>query len=268
MVREIFLSDIDDVMLMAKDHQYREDIGRYRSSYFYRGVPDASFELTTSLKRNCDDAAPVLEGAILRNFTKYASIEDPMLESSVWKQMIVGQHHGLPTRLLDWTHSSLVALNFATTETDLGMLNKRDCAVWRIDMRELNKLLPQKYKDALDVEKTFVFSVNSLNSVANSLKQYDEDMGDQSFICLEPPSVDQRIINQYSFFTVIPSSIGNVSDFLEKCPAETTKYVIDKSLRWQLRDILDQFNVNERIIYPGLDGLSKWIARHYYKKRE
>lgn len=101
-----------------------------------------------------------------------------------------------------------------------------------------------------------------------SLKEYDEDMGDQAFVSLEPPSVDQRIINQYSFFTVIPSGIENISDFLEKSPAITTKYIIDKSLRWQLRDILDQFNVNERIIYPGLDGLSKWIARHYYKKRK
>ena len=268
MIQEVVLSSVDDVMLMAKDHQYREDIDRYRSSYFYRGVPDASFELTTSLKRNCDDAAAVLEGAILRNFTKYASIEDPTLESSVWKQMIVGQHHGLPTRLLDWTHSSLVALNFATTEADFGMLDKRDCAVWRIDMRELNKGLPQKYRDALDAEKTFVFSVNSLNAVVKSLQDYDEDMGDQAFVSLEPPSVDQRIINQYSFFTVIPSGIENISDFLEKSPAITTKYIIDKSLRWQLRDILDQFNVNERIIYPGLDGLSKWIARHYYKKRK
>lgn len=268
MIREVFLSSIDDVMLMAKDHQYREDIDRYRSSYYYRGVPDASYDLVTSLKRNCDDAAPVLEEAILRNFTKYASIEDPTLESSVWKQMIVGQHHGLPTRLLDWTHSSLVALNFAATEADFGMLDKRDCAVWRIDMRELNKYLPQKYKDALDSEKTFVFSVNLLNSVVQSLKQYDEDMGNKAFVSLEPPSVDQRIINQYSFFTVIPSGIDNISDFLAECPAETTKYVIDKSLRWQLRDILDQFNVNERIIYPGLDGLSKWIARHYYKKRK
>lgn len=267
MIREVFLSSIDDVMLMAKDHQYQEQIDRYRSSYFYRGVPDANYNLTTSLRRNCDDAAPALEGAILRNFTKYASIEDPTLDSSIWKQMIIGQHHGLPTRLLDWTHSSLVALNFATTEDDLGNLDKRDCAVWRIDVRELNKNLPQKYKDALDTEKTFIFSVKALDSVVSSLKDYDQDMGNHSFVCLEPPSVDQRIINQYSFFTVIPSGIENITNFLEDSPVETIKYVIDKSIRWQLRDILDQFNVNERIIYPGLDGLSKWIARHYYKKK-
>lgn len=267
MIREVYLSSIDDIMLMAKDHQYVEDIDRHRSSFFYRGVPDAGYELTTSLRRNCGDAAKDLERAILRNFTKYASIEDPTLGSSVWKQMIVGQHHGLPTRLLDWTHSSLVALHFATTENDLGMLDRRDCAVWRIDVRELNKLLPQKYRHPLETERTFVFSVAGLNSVVSSLTEYDRDMGNQAFVSLEPPSVDQRIINQYSFFTVIPSGIESISAFLEACPVETIKYVIDKKLRWQLRDVLDQFNVNERIMYPGLDGLSRWIARHYYKKR-
>ena len=267
MIREIILSNMDDVMLVAKDHQYQAQIDRYRSSYVYRGVPDASYNLTTSLKRNCGDAAPELERAILRNFTKYASIDDPTLGSSVWKQMIIGQHHGLPTRLLDWSHSYLIALNFATEEDDLSMLDKRDCAVWRIDVRELNKYLPQKYRDVLDADKTYIFSVKALDSIVSSLKDYDEDMGGKSFVCLEPPSVDQRIINQYAFFTVIPSNIDNVSDLLRDSPVETVKYVIDKSLRWQLRDILDQFNVNERIIYPGLDGLSRWIARHYYKKR-
>ena len=267
MIREVVLSSVDEVMLMAKDHQYREDIDRYRSSYFYRGVPDSGYDLVTSLKRNCDDAAPVLEEAILRNFTKYASIEDPSMKDSVWKQMIIGQHHGLPTRLLDWTHSSLVALHFATTEVDLDMIDKRDCAVWRIDMRALNTLLPQKYRDKLAEHNTYVFSVQGLDEVVSSLQEYDRDMGDRAFVSLEPPSVDQRIITQYSFFSVIPSGMDNVTAFLEECPVETVKYVIDRSMRWQIRDILDQINISERIIYPGLDGLSRWIGRHYYKKR-
>ena len=44
------------------------------------------------------------------------------------------------------------------------------------------------------------------------------------------------------------------------------KYIIDKKLRWELRDILDQFNINERMIYPGKAGIAKWLARHYYVK--
>ena len=51
---------------------------------------------------------------------------------------------------------------------------------------------------------------------------------------------------------------------LDKKTEKTVKYVIDKSLRWRVRDMLDQMNISERIVYPGLSGLSRWIARHYY----
>ena len=99
-----------------------------------------------------------------------------------------------------------------------------------------------------------------------SLDKYDSDMGCKSFILLEPPSIDQRIINQYSYFAVIPSGIICVEDMLEKYTDHTTKYIIDKSLKWRIRDMLDQLNINERIMYPGLDGLSSWLKRHYYVK--
>ena len=58
----------------------------------------------------------------------------------------------------------------------------------------------------------------------------------------------------------------NVEDFLQEHTKNSVKYVIDRSLRWRVRDMLDQLNMSERIVYPGLDGLSRWIARHYYVK--
>ena len=45
---------------------------------------------------------------------------------------------------------------------------------------------------------------------------------------------------------------------------EAIRFVIKKELRWNVRDLLDQLNVNDRIIYPGLDGISRWLGRHYY----
>ena len=55
-------------------------------------------------------------------------------------------------------------------------------------------------------------------------------------------------------------------DFLEKYTKNTVRFIIKKDLRWQARDLLDQLNISERIVYPGLDGLSKWLERHYYVK--
>ena len=85
-------------------------------------------------------------------------------------------------------------------------------------------------------------------------------------VILEPPSKDQRIINQYSYFSVIPQDMKDIETFLDESTDNTVKYLIDKSVRWDLRDLLDQYNISERVMYPGLDGLSKWIARHYYVK--
>ena len=115
-------------------------------------------------------------------------------------------------------------------------------------------------------KKTFVFSLDGLSEVAESIAQYDADMKDTAMVCFEPPSVDQRIANQYSFFSVIPSGITDLEAFLDTHTTNTVKYVIDRKLRWELRDVLDQFNINERMIYPGKAGIAKWLARHYFVK--
>ena len=105
-----------------------------------------------------------------------------------------------------------------------------------------------------------------LTKITDSLYQYDEDMGDRSMVIIEPPSTNDRIIMQYSFFSVIPMGMTDIEAFLDAHTKHTVKYVIDRQLRWRVRDMLDSLNISERLLYPGLEGLSKWIARHYYVK--
>ncbi len=266
MIKTVEIKCIEDVADLILDLEYNSEIDRMRSPYLFRGMPDYAFKLTTSLRRNCADKQRMLEPSILRYFTKYASIEDPSLDGNIWKQLMVGQHHGLPTRLLDWSKSALIALHFATAERDVGDTDVRDGIVWRIDAREIGDMLPERYRAALKAENTNYFSVNMLKKLVPSLDEYDFDMGDHSMVIVEPPSTDQRIINQYAYFSVVPMGIEDIeTDFLNRTQ-NTMKYIIRKDVRWDIRDLLDQSNISERVMYPGLDGLTKWIARHYYVK--
>jgi len=264
MIHDIEINTMEDLFQLISEQEYREDLGRFRNLFIYRGEPDASFVLSTSLRRNCKEKSHVLEPPMLLNFTKYAILEEPSIEASIWNQMILGQHHGLPTRLLDWTFSPIVALHFAMTESDLEDMDRRDSVVWRIDIHELHDMLPEKYRQIIKKYNTTVFSVDMLREVCSSVHQYDQDMKDQSMVIIEPPSLDPRIMNQYSFFSVIPDQMLNIESFLNEHTDLTARYIIRKELRWRIRDMLDHLNITERIVYPGLDGLSKWLGRHYF----
>ncbi len=267
MIKEIRIKSLDELLPLFTEQEYREDLHRNRSSFIYRGVSDAGFPMRTSLSRNCGSKQKILEPAILENFAKYAVLSDPTVASSVWRQMILGQHNGLPTRLLDWTHSALVGLHFAVSEDNLEDMEAHDCAVWRIDMAEMVSILPEKYREVVNKKQSTIFSVDMLKEITgNSLETYDRDMGKDAMVIIEPPSVNSRIVNQYSFFSVVPMEMENIEDFMNDHTEKTVKYVIGKELRWRVRDMLDQLNMSERIVYPGLEGLSKWIARHYYVK--
>ena len=266
MIRTVRIQSVDALMPLLTEQEYRKDLDRYRSPYLYRGMPSSGFKMTTSLSRNCKQLQKTLEPAILQNFSKYAVREDPSVARNIWQCMITGQHNGLPTRLLDWSQSPLVGLHFAVTEENLEAMEDHDCMVWRIDMQELYSLLPERYQTVVHRTQSTIFNIKMLAGITESLEQYDRDMGKEAMVIIEPPSTNDRIINQYSFFSIVPTEMTDIEDFLNRRTEHTVKYIIDRHLRWRVRDMLDQLNMSERIIYPGLGGLSKWIARHYYVK--
>ena len=252
MIRDIEINTMEDLFEMISEQDYRADLGRHRNLFIYRGEPDATYTLSTSLRRHCKDKSSFLEAPMLLNFTKYAILQEPTIQDSVWNQMILGQHHGLPTRLLDWSFSPIVALHFSTTESDLEMMDARDAVIWRIDIHELHDMLPEKYRLIISKYNTTVFSVSMLREVCESPKQYDMDMQDKSMVIIEPPSLDPRIVNQYSFFSIIPDRMTDIAGFLNTYTDLTRRFIIKKELRWRIRDMLD----------PGHAGSPKHHRAH------
>ena len=152
------------------------------------------------------------------------------------------------------------------SEGNLDDMDKHDSVVWRIDVNELHAMLPEKYQRVMEKAKTTVFSLKMLQEACAGPREYDDDMRGGAMLIVEPPSIEPRIINQYSFFSIVPSGMDDVVGFLDAHTDKTVRYIIRKEIRWQVRDLLDQLNISERIVYPGLDGLSRWLARHYYVK--
>ena len=148
----------------------------------------------------------------------------------------------------------------------MSYMDKQNCVVWKIDIEELNSKLPIIYRKKLKEERAYLFTIEMLDQLEKDLEKYDSDMSGKAMVLIEPPSIDQRIINQYSYFSIIPLQMDDIEEYLNSETTHTTKYIIDKTLKWRIRDMLDQMNINERVTYPGLDGLTQWIKRHYYVK--
>ncbi|RPJ51464.1 MAG: FRG domain-containing protein, partial [Chloroflexi bacterium] len=79
----------------------------------------------------------------------------------------------------------------------------------------------------------------------------------------EPPSIDDRITNQYALFSIMPDPTARLDEWLLDYPDLWQRIIIPARIKWEIRDKLDQANITERVLFPGLDGLSRWQKRYY-----
>jgi hypothetical protein len=242
---------------------WNEALGRFRSPYAFRGHPRAAEDLSSGLLRLAAGRPNVarLELHLLRNFRKYAHGYGVGADS-VWHWLALGQHRGLPTRLLDWTYSPFVALHFATAH--LGDMDV-DGAVWMMNFVEANRFLPARLSKILRQEGSDTATADMLG-VFKTLRDFDRTSRRPFVVFLEPPSLDERIVNQFALFSLMSRPDARLDGWLDAHPTVGRRIVVPASLKWEIRDKLDQANVNERVLFPGLDGLSRWLTRYYWSK--
>lgn len=248
------------------DNNSWPELNRLRTRHLYRGLPDSSFCLKTTLQRlAAEDQAggqiDRIEPLMLRQFKKYAH-RDVVEKDTIWHWLSIAQHHGLATRLLDWTNSPYIALHFATDDrSQFG----QDGAIWAINFIDIHKdFLPEPLAAQLEKIGVKAFAVDELNEVVNSLDMLESLSEKDYMLFFEPPSIDDRIVNQYALLSVMSRSKAVPEEWLESQDKELgRKIVIPAALKDEIRDRLDMMNMNERVFFPGLDGLSKYLNRYY-----
>ena len=215
---------------------WHEPLARFRSDFAFRGMSRADSDLTTSLVRLGGDPHE-LERHLLRNFRKYAARGDVPVDS-LWNWLALGQHHGLPTRLLDGV-------------------------VWCVDYVQAHRRAPAALRRCLEDEGANLFTTEMLDRAAKDLDGFDALRDEDFVVFVEPPSFDERIVNQYALFSLGSSPSLSPDEWLGQHPELARRVVVPAELKWEIRDKLDQANISERVLFPGLDGLSRWVARYY-----
>lgn len=171
------------------------------------------------------------EADILEEFKR---LSKPYVENNTltndWDLLALAQHHGLPTRLLDWTTNPLVALYFAFKEVDEKVVNR---AVWMFAINK-DELANCNLVTPFNITKTVAF---------------------------KPNHITQRLISQNGWFTTHRyfEATKKFAKFNISKKNNIFKFIIENAARDEILIRLDTLGINEFTLFPDVDGLSKYL---------
>jgi len=154
-----------------------------------------------------------------------------------WEWLTLAEHHGLPTRLLDWTKNPLAALWFTVEKEEEEPGGARpDGIVWVLKFIEKDFVNIGEEKNPFEVRKTMVY---------------------------EPSHITKRITAQAAAFTVHRYMEGGSFIPLNKnkdFKSRLVKIVVPSGNFEELRGQLDRCGINAATLFADLDDLCKYIA--------
>lgn len=193
------------------------------TSGYFRGVNNAEHQLIPKIGRTTATTIPDhAEKDILKEFARLAAPYIETTPADIWEWLALAQHHGLSTRLLDWTHNPLTAMFFAVEQTApmdacLYVLNRGG---------RIHYINPDEDKDPFNIRGVRIF---------------------------QPRHVTRRIVAQSGIFT----AHENPKDAYDA--EDITKYIISGAACPRILEILSQYGINRASLFPDLDGVAKFL---------
>ena len=200
-----------------------------RGRWVFRGHADSAYTLIPSVGRSklSSTTREKYEASLFEVFVREAQGYTNQFPTEVWEQLAFAQHHGLPTRLLDWTHNPLVALYFAVCSNE-----------------------------SKDAE---IFALNSDKKIsAKSLSKspFETSIPRKYY----PRTVSPRIRAQEGLFVICANPELTLDEDLRE-GWTIDRYLIPSACKPSIRYELFRLGVHESSLFPDIDGLAarlKW----------
>lgn len=223
--------------------------------------------------------AEAIEREIMTIFSNHLPAHLSHLPQNDWEKLAVAQHHGMPTRFMDWTTNPLVALYFATREKEKSADGQPAGSAVYVLTSE-----PRRYMEVVLNLEPSVSAVPDSETQSSSLPQDEEDGYDNletddrtgesaaggterefspfqiaENIVYEPPHISSRIRAQDSVLLAFhrPFEELREDDYIE--------IVIEHGAHDEIRNRLAQYGVFDKQLFPDLDGIAKWLKYRIMK---
>jgi hypothetical protein len=231
---DIEISSMQEFMKAIEDDTIEYKGIPLTKTRLYRGVPNnEKHKLIPSIGRGWKESLKKLRGLEMGTLEMFKKRAVPYLDyrpANDWEWLMLGQHHQLQTRLLDWTTNPLVALYFACVgDNHLSV----DGTVYR--RRGDEQFFPERYTDStlpspLDIDKDYM---------------------------VFPPYISPRIAAQAGVFTISKNPVEPLPIIASDEYATNDKILVKADSKNKLLRQLSDLDVTVGSLFPDLDGLCK-----------